>query len=202
MSLMETIYKRSYGKKGKELTALFQALSAIVFIILAFLMKDQVHFLLLFMFEGVGQIFFAWENKRAVEEGNFQVKYFEPSTLITFSVVSFALAIVVRFHLAISILPEKALLFNILTAVSILLWLILHFFGDEKKDLYGGIFIVLSSFVLGATFIYVGTSPTIGYNLVTYGFLIMFSTLFLKPWVAELLNIFLWIHLFTLVQAL
>ncbi len=201
MSMIETIYKRSFGKSGKERTAFFQALSAIVFIVLSFFMKDQIHFLLLFAFEGIGQIFFAWDNKKGVDEGNFQVKYFEPSTLITLSIVSFALAIVVRYHLAITILPEQAMLFNILTASSVLLWLILHFFGNNQKDLFGGIFIVLSSLVLGATFIYVGTYPLIGYNLIAYGFLIMFSTVFLKPWVAEFLNILLWIHLFTLVIA-
>jgi hypothetical protein len=36
-------------------------------------------------------------------------------------------------------------------------------------------------------------------NFISYSLLILLSTIFIKPWKAEVLNIILWVHLFFLV---
>lgn len=199
MSVIETIDQRSKGKEVKLYTFYIQSLSAVVFLGLSAFLLDSINFFFLFVMEAVGQIFLAIENKKGLDSEKFRVIYFTKSLLGSLAIGSFAIAVYFRARIGIEILPHLKTEILLATLISILVWVALYAFGPKRKDIISGFVISGSSLLLALAFLTTNSNDWIAYNLFAYCSVIMLGALFLKPWVAELINIFLWIHLFTLV---
>ena len=199
MSLMTRIDQRSYGSQVKLYTWYCQGISALVFIPLSFfLIRDKPYFIL-FLFEGIGQIFLTLQNKSSLEKGDLQVSYFKKSNLSNFALFSFSLVVGARLWLLSSLLPQFSLSILSVGIVSLIFWYLLFFKGIFRRDALSGSFITLSSLILGLAYIATNSDIFIGINFLSYSLLMLIGTLSLKPWAAEILNIFLWIHLASLV---
>lgn len=199
MSLLSKVDQRSYGDNTKLYTWYFQGLSALIFVILSLLLPKNSPFFILFLFEGIGQLFLTLQNKNSLERGDYQVSYFKKSPLSNLALVSFTIVVGARFLLIRALLPEVELFLLVIAVISTLIWYFLFFKSSLRRDVLSGSFIVLSSLAIGALCIALDTDFMIGINFILYSLLILLGTLALKPWVAELINIILWIHLFALV---
>ncbi len=199
MSLLTKVDQRSYGMEVKRYTYYSQGISSLIFMTLSlFLLKDTAFFLL-FLFEGIGQVFLTLQNKKSLEKNDLQISYFKKSPLSNFALFSFTIVVLSRVWLFISLYPALESLALGITLGSVIVWYLLFFKSSLRRDIISGSFITLSSFIIGIAYLLTGNDIQIGINFVSYSLLILLSTLFIKPWIAEILNIILWIHLFILV---
>lgn len=196
---METIDLRSKGRGTKLYTFYFQLASSIIFLVLSLFLLDFINFFYLFIMEAVGQLFLAIDNKKGLDLERYRVIYFSKSPLSSLALLSFALAVIARALIAIDLVPHLKTSIIIGTTIALVMWIFFYLYGPKRKDIFSGAIILTSSFLLAYTFYFTGTNELIAYNLISYSAIILIGALFLKPWVAEFINIIIWSHLFYLV---
>ena len=186
--LITTIEKRSTDKKFKIWTITLLTTSGVLFICLSFfllLQKKSPFFILLFLSEGIGQLFLARENSLTLKENDYQHRYFNQTSWGIAAAIIFSITIASRFLLA----P----FFPISLGIGLLL---IYFLGivfiSKRLDAFCGLMITLSSAIL-----IFSPDHTLALNQLLYSLLLVIATLWLRPWVAELINICLWLWLFS-----
>jgi hypothetical protein len=199
MSLLTKVDQRSYGEEVKRYTYISQGLSSVIFISLSIFLFKETPYFLLFLFEGIGQLFLTLQNKNSLENNDLQISYFKKSPLSNLALFSFTIVVFARLWLLSSLYPDSENVIIGSSIGSVFIWYLLFFKSSLRRDILSGSFITLSSLIVGVCFLLSEDNIFIGLNFISYSLLILLSTIFIKPWKAEVLNIILWVHLFFLV---
>ncbi|MDD4973281.1 MAG: hypothetical protein PHY93_02975 [Bacteriovorax sp.] len=204
--------RRCSGAWQKKRTFFIQFLSALIFIVMGLIIgfaKKNLFFAILFLSEGMGQFFLAKENQKSLREGDIVITYFKKNSLGFFAALSFSFTMVCRYCLAANyLLSFNTTLMIVGGILSTLIYLSLYLFSSLKKDtlaILSAIVIMISSILLGL-FSLLKAEGLFDYQLAinqfSYASLLLLGALFLRPWVAEALNIIIWalLFLFTIVN--
>lgn len=199
---IEEVDRRSYGLDGKTKNFRVQLASSLIFgaigVSLFSKLNNQLYFYL-FTLEAIGQLFLAVENKISLNDGNLQISYFRRNWLGFCALSSFLIVLFVRYLLISNQYPSYANFLNIFSLVQVVVAMIFFLSSTMRKDWFFGILLFSSALFLGLVQCTQQSTFAIGINQILYAMLLMLGTLFLKPWIAEMLNILIWIHLFFLI---
>lgn len=181
--LRSSTEKRFNDIETKKRTYVIQYVSAVIFISCGFFLP--LKFLVFFLSEGIGQIFLAYNNQRTMTNGNPRIIYFDSNVLGFFAGVSFSVTAVVRLM---SFAP-------IISCVLALAYII-SYFKFRRKDEVGFIWVTGSALITAVLTTVFQTELEFGYTQYAYALLLSLGVVFLKAWIAEILNIFIWLWLF------
>lgn len=202
-SKIEEVDNRAYGMDLKTKNYRVQFFSSLVFGFLGLILlnkQNYLYFSLLFILESLGQFFLAIESKVSLKNNDFQIRYFNKSWFGFCALLIFMGVLIVRYQLVIVELPNYNLIINILTFAQVTSTIMFFIFFDARKDMFVGLTIFLSALILGLVLCFLSSNFAIGVNQLVYALLLLVGTLYLKPWVAETINILLWIQLFFLIS--
>ncbi|MGZ3855212.1 MAG: hypothetical protein ACXVKO_03075 [Bacteriovorax sp.] len=197
--------RRSSGGPQKKCAFFIQFVSAVLFIVMGLtlgLLKKNVFFAALFFSEGAGQFFLALENQSSLREGDIVVTYFKKNNLGFFAALSFSFTMVCRYYLAAHYTSNFSTILLAGGILSTLIYLRLYKISSLDKEGLSGlsaISIMASAICLGLLSFFNAKSLTdlqLGINQFAYATLLLTGVLFLRPWVAEMINIVLWGLLF------
>lgn len=180
--------KRFREKDNKKNTYLAQYVSVVLFFLCGLFLP--LKYLVLFVSEAVGQFFLAYNNQKTLKAGDEKTYYFDRNLLGYFSALSFSVTAIARFH------EVSLVLFSFYCAVSVI-YLGLYFYF-KRRDEVGFIFVAGSALIAGLVCVATGIQVVFGYFQLAYALLLLIGVIWLKPWVAEILNILLWIFLFVI----
>lgn len=197
---------RSSGEKTKKLTLQMLFLSSAIFIalsILLYLFKKNDFFILLFLTEGMGQFFLGLENKFTLSKKDYVHRYFNKNFWGMTAASIFGLTLSVRFLILLLYLFPHYRLFRILGLLHLIAYFLGIIFLKKRLDAFCGTVIFSSSLVFAVAFFFFGYGrfdQLLGLNQALYALLLVIGVFKLRPWIAEGLNIVLWIWLFQILM--
>lgn len=175
----------------KKITYFIQYLSSIIFITLSFFLLNNKAYFLLFLSEGLGQLFLARENQNSYGAKNNLIKYFKYNRLGFFAGLCFLITICARFSFL-----DHFLAYSIIFSFFFILIFLLQ---KLRHDIWMGFLIIASSSILTFSFFLSGNLKLMFGHLL-YTLLLVLSPYFFKPKISEGLNILIWIYLFILIS--
>jgi hypothetical protein len=199
--LFKLVEENTTGMKNKKATIFVTLCSGVIFLILGFFLisfQKNNKLIALFLSEAVGQLFLALENIQTIKE-NHIYKYFNQNCLGKLAGLSFLITAVTRLILCSSLFLKNGLLDTFLIILFIVLYSGGFIMRRIRLDAYWGSFIFLTSIVSSVIYFYFGNSQFDFYffiNQLAYSLILIVGVLKLRPWIAESINILIWIHLF------
>lgn len=180
---------------AKRLTAHLQASSAVVFgVVAACVAAGAPRLALLCGSEAVGQALLAVENLRSLAAGDAEVVYFRGRIGLVAGVV-FLVTAVARCTLAAPWLDLPTL-----ATGAVLALFLVPFVTGWRRDLWWGLALVVSALVLGAAFWLSGARAAAASQF-AYAAVLVIGVCSAPPWVAEALNVPIFVSLALVVIA-
>jgi hypothetical protein len=200
--IINDVENRSAGKLQKKMTLWLWLISGLIFLIcgvVLFYKKINPWLVWMFLTEGIGQLILAIENKKTYNANDYKIRYFNENYWGKLAYICFGITTITKFLYASLLAPQYKILLLSLSCFVSLINLAGVIYIKKNLNMFGGGGILFSSLICSLAvgmFSHNMAANLFSWNQLTYSFLLVLGVSFLRPWKAELANIFVWLWLF------